>query len=100
VSGRTDGDLRLYSDAEPTVLVDLSHVSDSTMRDVRPGFGLFPFLHPLSLTKPTIQAIRLSQAPVIFSHSGARALLDHPRNVPDDILRMIGDEEGQNSGVV
>ena len=56
------------------VLVDLSHVSDSVMA----------------------QAIRLSEAPVIFSHSSARALADHPRNVPDEILRMLP----QNGGVV
>jgi membrane dipeptidase len=49
------------------MLVDLSHVSPDTMRD----------------------AIEASKAPVIFSHSDARALADHPRNVPDDILRML-----------
>ncbi|HET9810253.1 MAG TPA: dipeptidase [Sphingomicrobium sp.] len=49
------------------MLVDLSHVSPETMRD----------------------AIEASKAPVIFSHSDARALSDHPRNVPDDILRML-----------
>jgi membrane dipeptidase len=47
------------------MLVDLSHVSDKTMLD----------------------AIETSRAPVIFSHSSARALCDHVRNVPDDILR-------------
>jgi membrane dipeptidase len=47
------------------MLVDLSHVSDKTMLD----------------------AIETSEAPVIFSHSSARALCDHVRNVPDDILR-------------
>jgi membrane dipeptidase len=56
------------------MLVDLSHVSDETMRD----------------------AITVSQAPVIFSHSGARAMSDHPRNVPDDILAMVA----KNHGVV
>ncbi len=56
------------------MLVDLSHVSPDTMRD----------------------AIRVSRAPVIFSHSGARALDDHPRDVTDDVLRSLG----QNGGVV
>jgi membrane dipeptidase len=56
------------------MLVDLSHVSDDTMR----------------------QAIAASKAPVIFSHSSARALSDHNRNVPDDILQLTG----RNGGVV
>ena len=50
------------------VLVDLSHVSDDTMR----------------------QAIEMSEAPVIFSHSSARALCDVTRNVPDDVLELVG----------
>jgi len=56
------------------MLVDLSHVSPDTMED----------------------AIRVSQAPVIFSHSDARALNDHPRNVPDAILQMLP----KNGGVI
>jgi membrane dipeptidase len=56
------------------MLVDLSHVSPDTMDD----------------------AIRVSQAPVIFSHSVARALNDHPRNVPDNILQQLP----KNGGVI
>lgn len=56
------------------MLVDLSHVSPATMSD----------------------ALNVSQAPVIFSHSSARGLVDVPRNVPDSILRRLG----ANGGVV
>ncbi len=56
------------------MLVDLSHVSDATMVD----------------------AIRVSRAPVLYSHSSARALANHVRNVPDSILTMVK----ANGGVV
>jgi membrane dipeptidase len=56
------------------MLVDLAHVSEDTMRD----------------------ALRVSKAPVIFSHSSARALDDHPRDVSDDVLKLVA----KNGGVV
>src|SRR5580698_9934205 len=54
------------------MLVDLSHVSPDTMRD----------------------ALDTAEAPVIFSHSSARSLCDHPRNVPDDILARLPGNRG------
>jgi membrane dipeptidase len=54
------------------MLVDLSHVSPDTMK----------------------AALVISEAPVIFSHSSARALVDHPRNVPDAILKTVGEKGG------
>jgi len=56
------------------MLVDLSHVSPETMR----------------------AALSATRAPVIFSHSSARAIVDHPRDVPDDILALVA----RNGGVV
>jgi membrane dipeptidase len=56
------------------MLVDVSHVSDKTMSD----------------------ALDISKAPIIASHSSARALAEHPRNIPDDLLRRIA----KNGGVV
>jgi membrane dipeptidase len=56
------------------MLVDISHVSADTMK----------------------HALRVSKAPIIASHSSAYALANHPRNVPDDVLRLIA----KNNGVV
>jgi membrane dipeptidase len=54
------------------MLVDVSHVSDKTMSDV----------------------LDISTAPIIASHSSARALNNQPRNIPDDLLRRIGKQGG------
>jgi membrane dipeptidase len=54
------------------MLVDISHVAPSTMRD----------------------ALAASRAPVIFSHSSCRALCDHVRDAPDDVLTSLADNDG------
>ena len=56
------------------MLIDVSHVSDKTMQDV----------------------LEISTAPIIASHSSARALANHPRNIPDDLLKKFA----KNGGVV
>jgi membrane dipeptidase len=56
------------------MIVDISHVTPKVMHDV----------------------LDVAEAPVMFSHSSARALTDHPRNVPDDVLRRLA----RNGGVV
>lgn len=56
------------------MMIDVSHVSDSTFYDV----------------------VRLSKVPIIASHSGAKAICDHPRNLTDDMLRALA----KNGGVV
>ena len=50
----------------------------------------------LSHTSPAVmhQALDESKAPVIWSHAAARALVDHPRNVPDDVLERISTNGG------
>jgi membrane dipeptidase len=54
------------------MMIDLSHVSSRVM----------------------FAALDASEAPVIFSHSSARALVDHPRNVPDDVLKRLAIHDG------
>ena len=56
------------------MMVDLSHVHAETMR----------------------AALRITQAPCIFSHSGARGVCPHPRNCPDDVLPLVK----ENGGVI
>ncbi|QKZ14053.1 dipeptidase [Spirosoma sp. KUDC1026] len=56
------------------MMIDVSHVSDSTFYDV----------------------VRLSKVPVIASHSGAKAICDHPRNLTDDMLKTLA----RNGGVI
>ncbi len=54
------------------MMIDISHASDKTVRDV----------------------LEESTAPIIASHSSARAVYDHPRNLSDELLRMIGEKGG------
>jgi membrane dipeptidase len=54
------------------MLVDLSHVSPETMHD----------------------ALDISKAPVMFSHSSAQTVANHPRNVPDDVLKRLKEKDG------
>jgi membrane dipeptidase len=60
------------------MLVDLSHTSDDTAR----------------------QALKHTKAPVIWSHSSSRTIHDAPRNVPDDVLELVGFGENKTDAVV
>ena len=54
------------------MMVDISHVSVDTMKDV----------------------LKITKSPIIFSHSSARAIADSPRNVPDDVLKLVTENDG------
>jgi len=69
------GEALIYEMNRLGMLVDLSHVSDDVMR----------------------QALNLSQAPVIWSHSSARAVHNVSRNVPDDILELLNDSASDSA---
>ncbi|KAL6308043.1 membrane dipeptidase-domain-containing protein [Sparassis latifolia] len=60
------------------MLVDISHTSDVTAK----------------------QVLKYSKAPVIWSHSSARAVRDVPRNVPDDVLKLVGTTDGLSDAVI
>lgn len=60
------------------ILVDLSHTSDAT----------------------AVQAFDYSRAPVIWSHSSARAIHNVPRNVPDNIIQLLGTGQGKKDGII
>ncbi len=71
--GMTDFGRRVVRRAnELGIMVDISHASDNCVRD----------------------ALEVSKAPLLASHSGARAVIDHPRNLPDDLLRAIAAKGG------
>ena len=77
------------------MFVDLSHTSDETAKqaiELSEAPGKQPsFLSPSS---------KLNNFLVIWSHSSARAVHNHPRNVPDDILQLIGEGEGKKDAVI
>jgi membrane dipeptidase len=60
------------------MLIDISHTSDAT----------------------ALQTLKLSRAPVIWSHSSARTMYDVARNVPDNVLALVGEGEGKTDAVV
>ena len=66
------GEITVKKMNELGMMIDISHVSD----------------------KSALQAIKLSHHPVIASHSGARSVADHPRNIPDNIIREIAKKGG------
>jgi len=72
----------------------LTEFGEDVVREMN-RLGMFVDLSHVA-TEVMVDAIRVSEAPVIFSHSSARALVNHPRNVPDRVLSMLP----RNGGVV
>jgi len=73
VNGLSDFGVKIVQEMNRLgMIVDLSHVSSDAMR----------------------KAIKASSAPIMFSHSSARAVVAKPRNVPDDVLRMVKENRG------
>ena len=78
------------------MMVDLAHVSSDVMRQVlNTTMGrLMSSCHNYHMSCRVVSCVM--PAPVMFSHSGARSVCSHPRNVPDDVLQLMP----SNGGIV